>query len=31
MPVPFVTGPGGAAFGPNDFIVDCPLVSIDIP
>jgi hypothetical protein len=26
-----VTGPGGMPFGPNGFVVDCPLVSIDIP
>jgi hypothetical protein len=26
-----VTGPGGAKFGPSGFVVNCPLVSIDIP
>ena len=26
-----VTGLNGAAFGPSGFVVDCPLVSIDIP
>ena len=28
---PLVTGPGGAKFGPVGVIVNCPLVSIDIP
>ncbi len=28
---PFVTAPGGGPFGASGFIVDCPLVSIDIP
>jgi hypothetical protein len=27
----FVTGPNGAPFGASGFVVDCPLVSIDIP
>jgi hypothetical protein len=31
MPTPFVTGPGGAKFDASGFVVDCPLVSIDIP
>ena len=26
-----VTGPGGAKFGPSGFVVNCPLISIDIP
>ncbi|HEX4430181.1 MAG TPA: FHA domain-containing protein [Frankiaceae bacterium] len=26
-----VTGPGGAKFGPSNFVVNCPLISIDIP
>jgi hypothetical protein len=26
-----VTGPGGKKFGPSDFTVNCPLISIDIP
>jgi hypothetical protein len=26
-----VTGPGGTAFGPSGFVVNCPLISIDIP
>jgi hypothetical protein len=26
-----VTGPDGAKFGPSGFVVNCPLVSIDIP
>jgi hypothetical protein len=26
-----VTGPGGKAFGPSGFTVNCPLISIDIP
>lgn len=26
-----VTAPGGSAFGASDIVVDCPLVSIDIP
>lgn len=28
---PQVTGPAGAAFGPSGFVVNCPLISIDIP
>jgi hypothetical protein len=26
-----VTGPGGAKFGPSNFTVNCPLISIDVP
>jgi hypothetical protein len=26
-----VTGPGGKKFGPSDFTVNCPLISIDVP
>jgi FHA domain len=26
-----VTGPGGKPFGPTGFVVNCPLISIDIP
>jgi hypothetical protein len=26
-----ITGPGGTAFGPSGFVVNCPLISIDIP
>lgn len=26
-----ITGPGGAAFGPTGFVVNCPLISIDLP
>ncbi len=26
-----VTGPGGKPFGPSGFVVNCPLISIDIP
>jgi len=26
-----ITGPGGAKFGPSGFVVNCPLISIDIP
>jgi hypothetical protein len=26
-----VTGPGGKAFGPSGFTVNCPLISIDLP
>jgi hypothetical protein len=26
-----VTGPGGAKFGPSNFTVNCPLISIDLP
>ena len=26
-----VTGPDGKPFGPSGFVVNCPLISIDIP
>jgi hypothetical protein len=26
-----ITGPGGAMFGPTGFVVNCPLISIDLP
>jgi len=26
-----ITGPNGAAFGPSGFVVNCPLISIDVP